>query len=323
MANGVTRISGREEVASIYGSVGFSTTQFTLNPGLNTFTWLKNQVLGWEKYKYVSLQAVYIPSQATTTTAGTVYMAYDYDPEDAPPDSAAELSTFETTCSGRVYESSVLSLNTGRAFSGVQHKKVRTGPVPSGLTLYDPATLTIATEDCKDDTPIGKLWLYYDLILTSQQTAPSKPICHTASSVYILLDAVTTAYDTWINCLSVPTVQPPDKIDALQFVIYVDGSNLTLPLGTYRITWTYRIHANVRGISDVHTQIYKSPNSVVEGQHHQSFDTSSTKSSSHQLSCIVYGDGVSSIQFQLKIVTGSEAATATMNTQYLLVELLN
>lgn len=323
MANGVTRISGREEVASVSGSEDFKATQIALNPGMDTFIWLRNQVSGWEKYKYVSLQAVYIPSQATTQTAGTVYMAYDYDPEDAPPDSAAELSTFETTCSGRVYESSFISLNTRRAFSGVQNKKIRSGPVASGLSLYDPASLTIATEDCADGTPIGKLWLYYDLILTSQQTAPSKAVCHTASAMSTITDQLTTAPDAWTDCNVPKTPQTPDNIDALRVADHVDGAYLTLPIGTYRVTWTYRINVDVAGINDVQARVSKNGHLIHHNQHHQSFSTATAKSSTFQLSCLYYGDGVSALRFEILLVSGGTAAVANFNHQYLLVELTN
>jgi hypothetical protein len=40
-------------------------------------------------------------------------------------------------------------------FDGVQHKKVRCGPVGGDLQLYDAASIIVATVSCTDGSAIG------------------------------------------------------------------------------------------------------------------------------------------------------------------------
>ncbi len=171
--NGRSIIKAHEQIATVSGSVGFSTTKYYVNPGLGIYTWLSGQAAGWEKHRIRKFQVVYIPAEAVTTTAGSVYLAFDYDPMDAAPASLASLSTYETQANGRVYEKVSLDMNCGRAYDGVQAKKIRNGPVGSDLQLYDAATFSFSTISCANTNALGQLWVYYEVELISQQSEPT------------------------------------------------------------------------------------------------------------------------------------------------------
>lgn len=170
-----TIIDGHEQIATVSGSVSFTTTKFQVNPGLAFYTWLSSRATGWEKYRFRSFEIMYVPAEANTTTPGSVYLVADYDPTDAPPQTLQALSTYETQQNGRVYNAMTLKLSTKRMFDGVQTKYIREGPVASDLSLYDAASFTFATISCANTTPIGQLWVRYVVELISPQTESSVP----------------------------------------------------------------------------------------------------------------------------------------------------
>lgn len=165
-----TRISGHELIASVYGSVGYSATKVPINPGLPMFTWLSQQAHGWEKYKFLKLELVYVPSNAVTTTPGSVFLAADYDAEDPVPADLQALSTYETQASGKVYTAVSLSPPYKRLNDVPGHKFIRDTAVAAKLSLYDPCSFTIATIDCVDTSALGQLWVNYEVELISPQS---------------------------------------------------------------------------------------------------------------------------------------------------------
>ncbi len=171
--NGRSIIKAHEQIATVSGSVAFATTKYFVNPGLPIYTWLSGQAAGWEKHHIKKFQIVYVPAEAVTTTAGSIYLAFDYDPMDAAPSNLAALSTYETQANGRVYEKVALDMNCRRAYDGVQSKKIRSGPVGSDLQLYDAATFSFSTISCANTNAIGQLWVYYEIELISQQSEPT------------------------------------------------------------------------------------------------------------------------------------------------------
>lgn len=162
------------EVAVINNTTTFTAQSFALNPGLSsTFgTRLANIASGFEKYRFLNLSSTYVPTAAVTTTAGQVYQAAEYDPNDAPPDSLQALSTYQTNVNDRVYEKKVMSFDIGEMFSGVQWKKIRSGPVPGDLQTHDGGSLIIATDDGANTNAIGKVWLSGTVRFCSPQTDP-------------------------------------------------------------------------------------------------------------------------------------------------------
>lgn len=171
-----TIIEGHEEIATVFGSTAYAATRYRVNPGLPIFTRLSEIAKTFEKWRARKLQFVYVPVESVTTTPGAVYLCADYDPVDPAPASLAALSTYETQDSSRVYDALKLSVSPGRMFDGVQHKKVRCGPVGGDLQLYDGASVSIATLGCTNADPIGQLWIYYEIELISPQTGPSTPL---------------------------------------------------------------------------------------------------------------------------------------------------
>lgn len=71
----------------------------TVNPGIfQSFPWLSPIANQYEYYEFISLRYRFQPAVATTT-AGTAYVALDYDWMDAPPVSAMVMSAWQSTVS--------------------------------------------------------------------------------------------------------------------------------------------------------------------------------------------------------------------------------
>jgi hypothetical protein len=164
------RVSGQQQVLELQNSGQYETTQLRVNPGLPLFQWLRKISNNYDKYVFHKLSFTYVPVQAVTTTPGQIYLAVDYDPSDSSPESLADLSTFETYSNGPVYDTVEIHPLKKRMFDGVQHKKVRCGPVGGDLQLYDACSITIATYGGLYSNDIGQLWVSYDVEFFSQQT---------------------------------------------------------------------------------------------------------------------------------------------------------
>lgn len=167
-----TVISNHELIATVNGSVAFTSTRYSVNPGLLLYTWLSTQAAGWEKYKFRKLNFVYVPAEAVVTTPGSVYLAAEYDPNTAPPSSLQGLSTYETQSNARVFEACSLNIPPNRMFDGVQHKRIRCGNVAGDLQLYDACNFVFSTISCAQLGPIGQIWVHYEVEFFSPQTEP-------------------------------------------------------------------------------------------------------------------------------------------------------
>jgi hypothetical protein len=170
---GGVRVTGAELVSTLYGSVGFEAGSIELNPGLSNFPWLSQQAAGWEKYKIRSFRVRYVPSQAVTTTAGSVYLGFDYDPDDPAPASISALSTYSSMADGRTFNSFECVGDTQLMHDGVQVKLIRNRPYAGGLRSHDAASIIYATMDMIDGTAIGQLWVDYEIDLVGRQTEPA------------------------------------------------------------------------------------------------------------------------------------------------------
>lgn len=173
--NGKTIIVGHEEFATLSGSVAFAATRHLINPGLSgMFAWLSGRATGYDKYRVVRLEYHYVPAEAVTTTAGVVYMAFDYDPDDAPPSTLAALSTYEGLESGHAYESFSVVVDNRKVNSSLL--KIRDGPVCGSRLLYDPCSLIVGTVSMGGTSAVGQLWVGYEIELVAPQTEPSSRI---------------------------------------------------------------------------------------------------------------------------------------------------
>jgi hypothetical protein len=165
-----------------------------------------------------------------TTTPGGIWLAADYDPNDSAPSTLASLSAYETLEDIQVHRALSLTVSVRRMFDGIQHKKIRCGPVGGDLQLYDGCSLIVATTDCANSDPIGKLYLEYEVDLISPQVEPSLPIPPNLLYVSMSADQTVTLSTNAIVDLDNPIVEGFDLVET-------DGA-ITLPCGQFKVSGT-------------------------------------------------------------------------------------
>lgn len=171
----VTRIAHHELIGSVNGSTAFTATRYQVNPGLpGTFVWLSSQAQLYEKFRFSFLSLVYVPSEAQYSTPGTVYLAADYDPDDAAPSTEQALGSYETLASVRVFDEGRMYVDARRVQNA--KLKVRCGPRAGSRLLYDPCSFIFATVGMTGAAAIGKLYVEYIVELISPQVEPSSPV---------------------------------------------------------------------------------------------------------------------------------------------------
>jgi hypothetical protein len=228
-----TIVTGHEQIATVLGSVAFASTKHPINPGLGLYAWLSDRARGWEKYRFKKFEVVYVPAEAVTTTAGSIYLAIDYNPSDAAPSTLPAMSTYETQTNDRVYNALRCNFNPQIMFDGVQNKRVRAGPVAGDLGLYDGGSIIVSTISCADASAIGQLWVYYEICLISPQIGPALPV---PSSFALYNNSADQTFATGIAEL---IVFNEVIVDGMELAAPVLGL-FTLPAGTYLISGEFR-----------------------------------------------------------------------------------
>jgi hypothetical protein len=174
-----------------------------------------------------------------TTTPGGIWLAADYDPNDSAPSTLASLSAYETLDDVQVHRALSLTVSVRRMFDGIQHKKIRCGPVGGDLQLYDGCSLIVATTDCSNSNPIGKLYLEYEIDLISPQVEPSLPIPPNVLFVEPSANqVVTTATPTVVN-FDTPLVEG--------FALVETDGSITLPCGQFKISGVIYVTSSSAG----------------------------------------------------------------------------
>jgi len=157
-------VSHREYVADISGSVDFAAVAYRINPAnYDLFPWLSRIALNFEKYRFRRL-CFCLKTQTSTTTPGSVMMAVDYDPSDAPPLSKSDMLQYDGAIRGAAWDN--INCDT---LEKQNKRELLTAVAQSGDSstrrLEDYGTLIVASQGQASDAVISELWVEYDLDL--------------------------------------------------------------------------------------------------------------------------------------------------------------
>jgi hypothetical protein len=175
-----TRIVHRELIQAVNGTTSFTVSQFPLNPGLSiTFPWLATQAVAWEKYRFNRLAFCYY-TRAPTSTQGSFLHVPDYDAADPAPTTETIASTYNGAVEDAVWKDSCCELDV-KMF---RELFIRTGALAQNLDIktYDTGNFFSCTTDASSASPIGKLWVEYDIELINPQL-PATGISTTATVI--------------------------------------------------------------------------------------------------------------------------------------------
>lgn len=156
-----------EFIAAVLGSVAFTNTAYSINPGqAATFPWLSRQAAQWEKYHFERLEFYYkrdVSEFATNGTTGKVMMSVDFDASDPPPASKQQIEDTDPRVDGMPCENNRLVLAAKDLHSLFPVLYVRTGGLPgsSDIKTYDVGNFNIATQGNQNASEIGELRVRY------------------------------------------------------------------------------------------------------------------------------------------------------------------
>jgi len=134
------------------------------------FPWMCDVANRFEKYKFSRVCFRYVPQSAAV--AGTVTLAFDFDPNDDAPIDMSEATTFHDYVSTSIWQSATLQLDLTNG-DRLPQKNTRPG-LPSGdvdLNVYDVGRLHVMTEGAIAAT-IGYIEVLYDVDLFIHQIQP-------------------------------------------------------------------------------------------------------------------------------------------------------
>lgn len=152
--------------------------QYALNPGQNVpFGWLSNIAQCYEKYRWRKLRFFY-KTRCSSATAGSVYLAPEYDASDIGPFSEQIVSNYSDTVEDAPWKDQTCILNPSKLHPNSQPLYVRLGAVPLGgdIKTYDAGKLIVGTADCNASAAWGKLSVEYEVELMIPCLPPSGPV---------------------------------------------------------------------------------------------------------------------------------------------------
>jgi len=170
LANGDLIVSHREYVLDVPGSVAFSATQNSINPGLpGLFPWLSGVAQRFESYVFEALKFDYETESATSAT-GTALLALDYDASDAAPTTKTQAMAYRSSVRSPAWSNCQLT-SLKEDLAKQKSYFVRRGAVPANadVKLYDVGNLNVCTIGQANANTIGELYVEYRVRLMTPQ----------------------------------------------------------------------------------------------------------------------------------------------------------
>jgi len=164
---GAVRFTNREYVADVtagqQGTAGPVIT-FAINPtNPNVFPWLSRIATGYELYRFRRLVITYTPT-CSTSTAGVVVGAYDYDATDVAPANKQVLSGYDGSRRGNVWNKLTFPAKPmgGWYYTGTPGSAV-SNPTGTDLKMYDLGKFYLGVYNQTAATSMGELTVEYDV----------------------------------------------------------------------------------------------------------------------------------------------------------------
>lgn len=175
------RVKHREFISTVTSSVAFAiANNIPLNPGLPaSFPWLSQVAQAWEEYSFNSLEFEYV-TRASTATVGSVILTPDYDASDSPPVNEQVACAYDGAQEDACWKDQSCCLPSQRLNAADKFRFVRNGPLSANqdIKLYDAGNMFVCTTEFAAASPVGKLWVEYDVTLKIPSLSPNGPAPH-------------------------------------------------------------------------------------------------------------------------------------------------
>ncbi len=227
-SDGRMRVKHREYIKDINGSVAFSASSLSINPGdSSTFPWLSVLASEFESYLFRSLKFKF-ETQKSASTSGSLMLAVDFDAADSIPLNKQQLMAYHNAVRSAVWEECCYSSSKRDLEKFGVQRYVRLGSLSGNLDIktYDVGNLIVATQGEADTSAIGELYVEYDVELITPQISNDVA---TYNSVHISSDVSTSRANPFNNATYVGGLQ-----------VTASGSTLTFnKVGQYLVEFDF------------------------------------------------------------------------------------
>jgi len=159
-------VTHKECVAQIMGTSAFTVNTLAINPGLSsTFPWLSIEANGYNYYRFRSFQIRYV-TRDNTMDRGTVCIAWDPNPDHAPPANMLVAENYETKLAISPWMSEprdTIIVVPAEDLNRLKRFLVRNALVATDFETYDTGEIFICTSGNTNTGLIGELFLDFTL----------------------------------------------------------------------------------------------------------------------------------------------------------------
>ncbi len=256
---------GDELIATLNGSVGFTTTQFAMNPGnAITFPWFNKIAQLYERYKFTFLEFYFqhdVSQYAAQGQTGLVLLSALYDAASAAPTSKTQIEACDPHVICMPNENSLLQLSSQGMHPVAEPKFVRTGGLPGGgdIKTYDVGNLFVTTQGMGGATEVGEIHvryrgLLYDRILDSSAAAAPQ---NNQVSLF-----QSTATQTYITATPTTAINATATTNGLGIVN--TAGVMVPPAGNYLVDWGVAGNDSTSEIFSIFSDLQKNTVSVFD-----------------------------------------------------------
>jgi len=167
-------ISHKERIGTVLGSVAFTATSFSINPGLvSTFPWLSAIANRFESHSWIKCDFLF-KTKTSTTAVGDVILAVDYDASDSAPSSSVQVESYQSFVDGAPWQNLVMRCKPSD-LNKLKQRFNRDATVATGsdVKLYDAGNFYICTENQASAALVGYLYVEYTVKLFTPQLRSS------------------------------------------------------------------------------------------------------------------------------------------------------
>nr|AQU11708.1 capsid protein [Cruciviridae sp.] len=196
------RIRHREFIQDLSGSVAYTNTSFSINPGLtSSFPWLSAISQNFEEYRVEGLVFDFVSTSAdalnsTNTALGTVIMAAEYNTAQPSYINKQQMENSMWALSTKPSENACMPVECAPSLNPLSNLYIRVGAVPAGTDqrLFDLCNIQVATVGMQAAAVIGELWMSYDVVLMKPQLDSGLALSAKSAHYKLTAPVVTTAY---------------------------------------------------------------------------------------------------------------------------------
>jgi len=250
-ASGTPILRRSECIGDVYGSTGFATKSYSINPGLaDSFPWLSIMAKDWQQYRFSRLIVRFV-TRVSANTKGSVILSPEYNVNDGPPLTENEARNTQDSVEGNCWAEISVSLDCKAMFAFGLRKQIRTSNIGADLSTYDAVLLTVATIGLPDNSVIGQLWLDYDVeFFVPQSTLSTRFISNRVCEFTLSTDTVLSqGTEAGVFATNLVVINNPFVVD-----YSTTAGAFVLPRGVYRIDiW---VNVNGNATADLSSQLF-------------------------------------------------------------------